>query len=150
VRFILGIDNQVTLIQNHISVIDLQAMMNMCDVYVSLHRSEGCGLSVLEALYFGKPVIATGYGGNMEFMNENNSLVVEYEKIKIDRNIFTVYREGGTWAEPSINDAANKMESIVRDKSIYKKISEKARQSVIDYADMHKFNEEFYNLLIGA
>jgi glycosyltransferase involved in cell wall biosynthesis len=146
----LGIDNQVTLIQNHISVIDLQAMMNMCDVYVSLHRSEGCGLSVLEALYFGKPVIATGYGGNMEFMNENNSLVVEYEKIKIDRNIFTVYREGGTWAEPSINDAANKMQSIVRDKSLYKKVSEKARQSVIDYADMHKFNEEFYNLLIGA
>jgi glycosyltransferase involved in cell wall biosynthesis len=47
-----------------------------CDSYISLHRSEGFGLTMAEAMYFSKPVIATGYSGNLEFMNEENSFLV--------------------------------------------------------------------------
>ena len=49
---------------------DVLALMEACDVYVSLHRSEGLGLAMAEAMLMGKPVVATGYSGNTEFMNE--------------------------------------------------------------------------------
>ena len=49
-------------------------MIASCDCYVSLHRSEGLGLTMAEAMYFGKPVIATAYSGNLDFMNDGEQL----------------------------------------------------------------------------
>ncbi len=53
-------------------------MIASCDCYVSLHRSEGLGLTMGEAMYFGKPVIATAYSGNLDFMTEANSYLVPH------------------------------------------------------------------------
>ena len=53
--------------------------MAACDCYVSLHRAEGFGLTLAEAMAIGKPVIATGYSGNVDFMNDANSYLVDYE-----------------------------------------------------------------------
>ena len=52
-------------------------VMAACDAYVSLHRSEGTGLTITDALALGKPVIATGWSGNMDFMNVSNSFPVQ-------------------------------------------------------------------------
>ncbi|MEL6271125.1 MAG: glycosyltransferase, partial [Chloroflexota bacterium] len=57
----------------------LNALIGLCDVYVSLHRSEGYGLTMKEAMVLGKPVIATAYSGNMDFMHPDNSYLVPYE-----------------------------------------------------------------------
>lgn len=57
-----------------------------CDLvicYVSLHRAEGLGLGLAEAMYLGRAVISTGYSGNLEFMNENNSLLVAYGLVPV-------------------------------------------------------------------
>jgi glycosyltransferase involved in cell wall biosynthesis len=51
----------------------LNALYQLSDVYVSAHHSEGWGMSISDAMVFNKPVIATGYSGNMDFMNEDNS-----------------------------------------------------------------------------
>ena len=51
--------------------------MAACDAYVSLHRSEGTGLTITDAMALGKPVIATGWSGNMDFMNVANSFPVQ-------------------------------------------------------------------------
>jgi glycosyltransferase involved in cell wall biosynthesis len=86
-------------------------LIAMADCFVSLHRSEGFGLGLAEAMLMAKPVIATGYSGNLDFMNRNNSLLVDYElvEIKEDRPIYT---RGNFWAEPSIEQAAAYMREV--------------------------------------
>ena len=86
-------------------------LIDMADCFVSLHRSEGFGLGLAEAMLIGKPVIATGYSGNLDFMSPDNSLLVGYEltEIKEDRPI---YSRGNFWAEPSIEQAAAFMRQV--------------------------------------
>jgi glycosyltransferase involved in cell wall biosynthesis len=79
-----------------------------CDCYVSLHRSEGLGLTMAEAMRFGKPVIATAYSGNLEFMDEANSFLVPYEPVEIP-STWWAYAPGATWAEPDVDAAAELM-----------------------------------------
>ena len=86
-------------------------MIATCDCYVSLHRSEGLGLTMAEAMYFGKPVIATGYSGNLDFMTDDNSYLVDY-------TMGTIGERGGAlppdarWAEPSGEHAAEQMLAV--------------------------------------
>ena len=54
----------------------------LCDCYVSLHRSEGLGLTMAEAMALGKPVIATGYSGNLHFMTPENSYLVDFARVR--------------------------------------------------------------------
>jgi glycosyltransferase involved in cell wall biosynthesis len=86
-------------------------LIAMADCFVSLHRSEGFGLGLAEAMLLGKPVIATGYSGNLDFMTPENSLLVEYKitEIKVDRPIYT---RGNFWAEPSVPHAAALMREV--------------------------------------
>jgi glycosyltransferase involved in cell wall biosynthesis len=86
-------------------------LIAQCDCFVSLHRSEGFGLGLAEAMLLAKPVIGTAYSGNMDFMTEENSLLVDYEMVEIteDRPIYT---RGNYWAEPSIDHAAAYMRSV--------------------------------------
>ena len=79
--------------------------IQMCDCFVSLHRAEGFGLCLAEAMLMGKPVIATNYSGNLAFMHPGNSLLVDYKLAEIaDDN--PIYKAGNHWAEPSIDHAA--------------------------------------------
>ena len=55
-----------------------RSLIASCDVYVSLHRSEGFGLTMAEAMAAGTPVIATAYSGNLDFMDETNSFLAPY------------------------------------------------------------------------
>ena len=75
------------------------ALMGSCDCYVSLHRSEGFGLTMAEAMLHGKPVIATGYGGNLDFMHDRNSYLVPYELVSVGRDAGP-YPEDSCRAEP--------------------------------------------------
>ena len=87
---------------------ELNGLIATCDCYVSLHRSEGLGLTLAEAMMLGKPCIATAYSGNLDFMDQSNSLLVGYEIIEIEADDGP-YLKGHRWAEPSIPEAANAM-----------------------------------------
>lgn len=76
-----------------------------CDCYVSLHRAEGVGLTISEAMAAGKPVVATGWSGNMDFMTVSNSFPVSYRLVELDEDV-PPYRAGDVWAEPSVEHAA--------------------------------------------
>ena len=83
-------------------------LMTLCDAYVSLHRSEGFGLTMAEAMLLGKPVIATGYSGNLDFMHQENSRLVGYRLIPtVEAN--PPYEKGWTWADPDLDEAARHM-----------------------------------------
>ncbi len=87
------------------------AMIAGCDCYVSLHRSEGLGLTMAEAMYFGKPVIATAYSGNLDFMTADNSYLVEHSLGRIGPDAGP-YAADAEWAEPNLEHAATLMRQV--------------------------------------
>lgn len=95
---------------------DLADLFHACDVYVSTHRSEGFGLGMAEAMALGKPVIATSYSGNCDFMNALNCCPLGYRLRVVtardhdyQEGLRDVYVEGAVWAESDIDEAARWM-----------------------------------------
>jgi len=87
------------------------ALSAMADCYVSLHRSEGLGLTIAEALALGKPVIATGYSGNLDFMDDDIAYLVPWTRGSVPGGC-KPYPEGAKWAEPDIAMAAEIMRYV--------------------------------------
>jgi glycosyltransferase involved in cell wall biosynthesis len=96
---------------------DLQALHRCVDVHVSLHRSEGFGLGMAEAMSMGKPVIATGYSGNMEYMNANNSCLVKYDLVPVGEGEYQ-HGQGQHWANPDPLHAAQYMRALYLDRTL--------------------------------
>jgi glycosyltransferase involved in cell wall biosynthesis len=96
---------------------DVLGLINACDAYVSLHRGEGFGRTLAEAMLYGKPVIATNYSGNVDFMMGGLSYPVDYSLQRIPRDAypFLELTDGAEWAEPDVEDAAQKMRDAFRD-----------------------------------
>ena len=76
-------------------------MIAACDCYVSLHRSEGFGLTVAEAMLLGKPVIATRYGGTLEFMNDDNAYLVDWEPTEVGEGAYPYPPRGRSGPSPT-------------------------------------------------
>lgn len=110
------------LIDERLSQEDLGDLFHASDVYVSLHRSEGFGLGLAEAMAIGKAVVGTAYSGNVDFMNGANSCLVGYrlrpitpEDHRYSEAVGTVYRPGFLCAEPDVDQAARWMQVLAAD-----------------------------------
>mgnify|MGYP000343350357 CR=1 FL=1 len=90
---------------------ELSSLFLQCDAYVSLHRSEGFGLTMAEAMAYGKPVIATAYSGNTDFMNVSNSYPVAYRIVELEQD-YGPYQKGSVWAEPDLDHAAAQLRYV--------------------------------------
>jgi len=119
----------VRFIDGYLDKEELNTLMSLSDCYVSLHRSEGFGLPMAEAMYLGKPVIATGYSGNIEFMTEDNSFLVRHRLVELERD-FGPYKKGNVWAEPDIDQAARLMRLVHDDRDLAKRVGEKAASDI--------------------
>ncbi|NEP80714.1 MAG: glycosyltransferase, partial [Okeania sp. SIO3B3] len=130
-RLINSIGNSPNIkhIDGYLSKEKINALLYHCNCYVSLHRAEGFGLTMAEAMYYGKPVIATGYSSNTEFMNVGNSFLVEYEKVAIADN-YGPYKQGDIWANPNIEHCANLMKYVFNNSDQAKKIGLKAAEDI--------------------
>jgi len=100
-----------------------------CDCLLSLHRAEGYGLSIAEMMYLGKPVIATGWSGNMEFMTPMNSFPVNYELKPLAEPV-GVYAAGPEWAEPDIEHAAKCLYVVIENAVLAKEIGRRAEHTI--------------------
>jgi len=107
----------------------MYALESCCDCMLSLHRAEGFGLGPAEMMFLGKPVIATGWSGNMEFMNSMNSFPVNYILKPLNQDL-GIYSKGLDWAEADIEHAAFYLEKIYDDPSLTKKIGTLAEQTM--------------------
>jgi glycosyltransferase involved in cell wall biosynthesis len=95
------------LIDSHLTEADLGDLFHAADVYCSLHRAEGFGLGMAESMALGKTVIGTRYSGNLDFMTDDNSLLVEYRVSQIrpddaaaNPGLERIVTMGSAWAEP--------------------------------------------------
>jgi glycosyltransferase involved in cell wall biosynthesis len=101
----------IHVVDGYVSASIKDATIAACDCYVSLHRSEGFGLTMAEAMAYGKPVIATAYSGNLDFMDDANSFLVPFRLTKIARRRGP-YSAAEQWADPDVAVAAQLMRHV--------------------------------------
>lgn len=106
-------DPSIRLMTESLSADDMAALTASSDIVLSLHRSEGYGLLLAEAIWLGKPTLATGWSSNVEFMDPASSRLVDFDLIPVEGD-GAIYR-AGRWADASIEDAAGKLARMIAD-----------------------------------
>jgi len=129
-RVAIGEAPNITVLDGALTEADKWALLASVDALISLHRAEGFGMPLAEAMALGVPVVATGWSGNMSFMTTENSLPVRYSLAEVT-DPFGIYEGfGGEWAEPLEADAAEKLKVLADDAELRRRIGAAAKASV--------------------
>jgi glycosyltransferase involved in cell wall biosynthesis len=120
---------------------DLYSLISLCDVLVSLHRGEGFGLVMAEAMLLGTVCIATNYSANTDFMNKDNSCLVDYKLFPIRGETNFVYAKG-KWAHPDVKQASEYMITLFKDKELYNTLRKNAQEYILNEYSMKKSVEK--------
>lgn len=128
-RAIKPLEDQITVIDRTLTANETGNLIRDVDCFVSLHRSEGFGLGLAEAMALGTPVISTGWSGNMDFMNEETAWLVKHEMVDVKRGEYP-FGEGQRWADPDIDDAAAKMIALWEDRDAGLAKARRARREI--------------------
>lgn len=107
-------DTRIQIMSTSLDDRGIKRLVAACDCFVSLHRSEGFGRGLAEAMYYGKPVIATAYSGNMDFMRADTACLVDYQLIPLQENDYPFW-QGQVWADADVTQAAWYMRRLVED-----------------------------------
>lgn len=121
-------DPRIKLISKHLSRAALDRLYLEADVLVHLHRSEGFGLCMAEAMASGLPVVATAYSGNLDFMPLESAVLVPFTLTKNPRQAGD-YPAGCTWAEPDVNYAAAALRHLAGDAGARERLAKRGRQA---------------------
>lgn len=119
----------IVVCDGYVSSDDYFSMLDACDCYVSLHRAEGFGLTVAEAMALGKPVICTAYSATLEFTNEANSFLVPARLVAVGDEA-APYPHGSRWAEPDVAIAAQQMARVHADPGAAADVGARARADI--------------------
>lgn len=122
----------ITIVDRIFSREEVVALLRHVDCLVSLHRAEGFGLILAEAMLLAKPVIATAYSGNMDFTKPGNSLLVGYKMKPVGKGC-APYDEHCSWADPNIDEAVRHMRAIFEGPELRQEIGSAARAYVSTY-----------------
>lgn len=134
----------VYIISEIMTKIEVNSLIKNCDVFVSLHRAEGFGLPLAEAMLLGKPTIATNWSANTEFMNIDNACIVDYDMICLEED-YAMYKKGNRWANPDIDQAAQYMKKLFEDKNFYNIISKNAQNYIENNLNLDKASKAIEN-----
>ncbi|MCA0998658.1 glycosyltransferase family 4 protein [Alloyangia pacifica] len=108
-------DPRIVVLNETLSYRDLLQLKAGADCYISLHKSEGWGFGMIEAMALKVPVVCTAYSGNMEFCSEATAWLVDYEETELRQGDYIFVRPGSLWAEPSVSDAARQLRAAYDD-----------------------------------
>lgn len=119
----------IKFIEGHLEKDKIYGLLKNCDCYISLHRAEGFGLTMAEAMFYGKPVIATGYSSNLDFMNVGNSFLAKYDLVELTENT-AHYPKGSIWADTDVDSAAVKMRYVFEHQQEATSVGAKAAKDI--------------------
>ena len=125
-----GNRRDIRFVDGELSYEETQSLIAASDVLISLHRAEGFGLPVAEAMRAGVVPLATDYSATKEIMNADSGMPVAYRLLKTGHS-YGVYRRGTVWAEPDEADAAEKLARLKADPALLHRLSEAARERVV-------------------
>ena len=128
---------------------DQMALVGAADCMVSLHRSEGLGLHLAEAMWLGTPTIATRYSGNLDFMNDDNSLLIDAELVNIEHGE-GVYPAVAKWASPNLEQAADAMRRMAGDPSLSAHLADAGRRTMQQQPSLAETGRLISQLLLGG
>ncbi len=131
----IGADKRVLLIDGTLSAGEIAWLQQRCDVLLSLHRSEGFGLPLAECMARGKPVIATGWSGNVDFMTDETSILLPYRLVPVEDSL-PAYGEASSavWAEADPEAAAIALRELADNPDRRSEIGLRAREAIRKHA----------------
>lgn len=128
----------ITVIDEYLTRDGVLDLMAAADVYISLHAAEGYGLTLLEAMALGTPTVCTAYSGNMDFTNDANSWLVDYEMIATTEQTGP-YPAGSIWASPNVDSATDLLRRAASNRDEVKVKAERARKDALEAASLERY-----------
>ena len=125
------------------------ALLNCCDCYVSLHRAEGLGLGMIEAMQLGKPVIASNYSGNCDFTTDQTSFLVPCTRVA-NPVASGPYPAGVIWGEPDLHEAARLMRRVHDQPEVAQAKAETGRKVAGELFSMSASAQRIASALVGT
>ena len=123
--------SDVVVIDRYMSSMETSTLTSLADCYVSLHRSEGLGLTIAEAIALGVPTIATAYSGNLDFMDEWDTWRVPCTMTRVGRGAGG-YDPAAQWAEPDLDAAARMMREVWENPAAAREKADRARVRLLE------------------
>ncbi|MGR3374995.1 MAG: glycosyltransferase family 4 protein [Pseudooceanicola nanhaiensis] len=108
-------ETRIDVLDETLTYDDLLRLKKGCDCYISLHKSEGWGFGMIEAMNLRVPVVATAYSGNMDFCSEDTAWLVDYEEVELEDDDYIFVVPGQKWARPDHDDAVAKLRAVRQD-----------------------------------
>ena len=135
-------DSRVRVIDALLSTSDLHALIADAAAYVSPHRSEGLGLTVIEAMAAGVPVITTSFGGLSSFVDDSTAWPVAFNRVELPDE-YHPYPKGFVWADPDIASMASQMRQVLQSPEEARSRASRARERVLDYFSSEQLIERY-------
>ncbi len=127
--------SDIVLIDEYFTKIETSTLMSLANCYVSLHRSEGLGLTISEAMTLARPVIATGYSGNLDFMNESNAFIVPGTRTHVGDGA-EGYPRDAMWMEPNVVESARYMRFVYENQEEAAEIGRRGQLDILSSFDV--------------
>lgn len=137
-----GVARQIRFINQHLPYSEILQLEAASDVYISLHRGEGFGIGMLEAMAVGTPVIATDYGGNTDFTKSSTAFMVDYKMLPAKFPEYSRYAGVREWAEPNIDTAVSYLKALYEDRALGKLKAMQATEFIHQFFSDEAFARE--------
>jgi glycosyltransferase involved in cell wall biosynthesis len=134
----LLVGTNVRIIKGYLDTTEMSALYQNSDVLLSLHRAEGFGLPIMEAMAHGVPVVATGWSGNLTFMSAADSHLVPYTLVPVN-DTSAIYKRS-IWAEPDLDEAANMLRRLAEQPDYYSRFADAAYRRISETAPSFPFD----------
>ncbi len=147
----LNLESKFITIDDFIPQEELVNLTNACDVYMSLHRGEGFGLGIAEAMTLGKAVIVTDYSAPTEFCNKDNALLIPFTMVPVtpDQLDIEEYKYVSKWAEPDISAAAKSLKLLYKNADLRQKLGNAAKVHIESLFSVENFRKSIREFLVS-